>query len=116
MIVDPIVAGCRIHASGASIELVVPEDLHYFRGHFPGMPIVPGVVQIKWAISLAQLYLRAGPLFRGMEVLKFRQVMRPGARVILDLAYDEVAAKLHFSFGSEPVRYSSGRLLLQAAP
>jgi 3-hydroxymyristoyl/3-hydroxydecanoyl-(acyl carrier protein) dehydratase len=116
MIVDPIVVDCRIRASGAAVELVVPEDLHYFRGHFPGMPIVPGVVQIKWAISLARLYLRAGPAFRGMEALKFQQVMRPGARVTLDLEYADAAGKLRFSFGSEPARYSSGRLILRAVP
>jgi 3-hydroxymyristoyl/3-hydroxydecanoyl-(acyl carrier protein) dehydratase len=116
MVVDPIVVDHRIHASGAVVKLVVPDDLHYLRGHFPGMPIVPGVVQIKWAIMLARLYLHAGQAFRGMEALKFQQVMRAGACATLELEYTEAAAKLRFSFGSELGRYSSGRLLLRAAP
>ena len=116
MIVDPVVAGCRMRESGASVELVVPEGLHYFRGHFPGMPVVPGVVQIKWAISLARLYLRAGSLFGGMEALKFQQLLRPGARVSLDLEYAAADGKLKFSFAAGQVRYSSGRLILRTTP
>jgi len=116
MTIDPIVVDCRLHASGAAVELVVPDDLRYFQGHFPDMPIVPGVVQIKWAITLARLYLRAGSAFRGMEALKFQQVMRAGARVTLDLEYAEATGKLRFSFASERGRYSSGRLFLRAAP
>ena len=116
MTVDPIIAGCRNRASGASVDLVIPEDLHYFRGHFPGMPIVPGVVQIKWAISIAHACLGVAPAIRGMEALKFQQVLRPGESVVLDLEYAEAAGKLRFAFASGLARYSSGRLLLRALP
>jgi 3-hydroxymyristoyl/3-hydroxydecanoyl-(acyl carrier protein) dehydratase len=116
MTVDPIIAGCRTRASGASVDLVIPEALLYLRGHFPGMPIVPGVVQIKWAISFAHVYLGVAPAIRGMEALRFQQAMLPGARVTLDLEYAEAAGKLQFSFASELARYSSGKLLLRAAP
>jgi hypothetical protein len=75
-----------------------------------------GVVQIKWAITLGRLYLHPAPAFRGMEALKFQQVMRAGARATLELEYAEATGKLRFSFGSELARYSSGRLLLRAAP
>ena len=116
MTVDPIVVDCRVEAFSAAVDLIVPDELHYFRGHFPGMPVVPGVVQIKWAIALGRLYLRAAPAFRGLEALKFQQIMRPGARVTLELQHAEAAGKLRFAFGSEHARYSSGRVLLRAAP
>jgi 3-hydroxymyristoyl/3-hydroxydecanoyl-(acyl carrier protein) dehydratase len=116
MTVDPIVVDCRVEAFSAAVAFIVPDDLHYFGGHFPGMPVVPGVVQVKWAIALGRLYLRAAPAFRGLEALKFQQVMRPGARVVLELVYVEPAGKLRFSFGSESARYSSGRVLLQVTP
>ena len=62
------------------------------RGHFPGAPVVPGVVQIKWAIALAQRYLAIGGGFAGMENVKFQRAMTPGSRVTLTLEYAAAAA------------------------
>jgi 3-hydroxymyristoyl/3-hydroxydecanoyl-(acyl carrier protein) dehydratase len=116
MVVDPVVIGRRVAAIGAAeVDLVVPHDLHYFQGHFPGAPVVPGVVQIKWAIGFARELLHAGREFGGMEALKFQQVMQPGTRATLKLDYAESSGKLRFSFESDRTRYSSGRLLLRGA-
>jgi 3-hydroxymyristoyl/3-hydroxydecanoyl-(acyl carrier protein) dehydratase len=111
-VVDPVVLEHRVRAGAAEIELLVPDDLHFLRGHFPGAPVVPGVVQIKWAISLAQQYLAIGDGFTAMENVKFQRVMTPGSRVTLNLEYAAAACKLHFSFASAAARYSSGRVIL----
>ena len=111
-VVDPIVVRHRVRADAAEIELVVPAELHYFRGHFPGTPVVPGVVQIKWAILLAQRYLAVGGGFAGLENVKFQRAMTPGSSVTLTLEYAAAACKLHFSFASADARYSSGRVVL----
>lgn len=116
MVVDPVVIGRRVNeASGAELELLVPHDLHYFRGHFAGAPVVPGVVQIKWAIGFARELLRPGSEFGGMEAIKFQQVMQPGARATLKLDYSAASGKLRFSFELDQLRYSSGRILLRGA-
>jgi 3-hydroxymyristoyl/3-hydroxydecanoyl-(acyl carrier protein) dehydratase len=109
-VVDPIVVEHRVRAGSAEIALIVPRDLHFVRGHFPGAPVVPGVVQIKWAISLAQRYLGIGDDFAAMEKLKFQRAMTPESRVTLTLEYVATAHTLHFSFASADGRYSSGRL------
>jgi 3-hydroxymyristoyl/3-hydroxydecanoyl-(acyl carrier protein) dehydratase len=115
-VVDPIVVEHRVRADGAELELIVPHDLYFVRGHFPGAPVVPGVVQIKWALVLAQRYLAVGDGFTAMEAVKFQRVMTPESRVTLTLAYASAARKLYFSFASADVRYSSGRVVLGAAP
>jgi 3-hydroxymyristoyl/3-hydroxydecanoyl-(acyl carrier protein) dehydratase len=115
-VVDPIVVEHRVRADGAELELVVPHDLHFVRGHFPGAPVVPGVVQIKWAITLAQQYLAIGDGFTAMENVKFQRVMTPKSRITLTLDYASAARKLYFSFASGAVRYSSGRIVLGPAP
>jgi 3-hydroxymyristoyl/3-hydroxydecanoyl-(acyl carrier protein) dehydratase len=115
-VVDPLVVEHRVGADRAEIELVVPQDLHFVRGHFPGAPVVPGVVQIKWAIALARRYLAIGDGFTAMENVKFQRVMTPHSRVKLTLEYAATARKLHFSFASAEARYSSGRVILGTAP
>jgi 3-hydroxymyristoyl/3-hydroxydecanoyl-(acyl carrier protein) dehydratase len=114
MVVDPIVIDARVRtAAGAEVDLVVPHDLRYFRGHFPGAPIVPGVVQIKWAIGFARELLQAGGAFAGMKAVKFLEVMQPGTTATLQLDYSAAAGELRFSFESGQARYSNGRLLLK---
>jgi 3-hydroxymyristoyl/3-hydroxydecanoyl-(acyl carrier protein) dehydratase len=115
-VVEPIVVARRVAAPVAEIEVVVPSDLRYFDGHFPGAPVVPGVVQIKWALELARRYLDVGGGFAGLERLKFQQLMTPGTRATLTLQHEASAHKVQFSFASASAdaRYSSGRLLLRA--
>jgi 3-hydroxymyristoyl/3-hydroxydecanoyl-(acyl carrier protein) dehydratase len=111
---EPIVTAARVAAPTAELSLVIPADLEYFDGHFPGAPIVPGVVQIGWALELASRYLDVRGDCVGMEALKFQRVMVPGLVVELTLRWAAADAKLHFSFGSEGARFGSGRLLVRA--
>ncbi|MGV8843043.1 MAG: AMP-binding protein [Pseudomonas sp.] len=97
------------------IELEVPVDLLHFTGHFPQTPVLPGVVQIDWALQLARQLLDLPAHFLGMEVLKFQQLARPGDRLQLQLRFDAERSKLHFSFRHGDAPCSSGRLLLGAA-
>lgn len=97
------------------LELGVPVDLAHFSGHFPQTPVLPGVVQIDWAISLArELIEDLPPRFQGMEVLKFQQLARPGDRLQLTLRFDAERSKLHFSYRNGDAPCSSGRILLGA--
>jgi acyl-coenzyme A synthetase/AMP-(fatty) acid ligase/3-hydroxymyristoyl/3-hydroxydecanoyl-(acyl carrier protein) dehydratase len=93
------------------LELVVPLDLAHFTGHFPGTPILPGVVQVDWAITLGQHLMSLPPRFAGMEVLKFQQLVRPGDRLSLTLRFDQERGKLHFAYRNGDAACSSGRIL-----
>jgi 3-hydroxymyristoyl/3-hydroxydecanoyl-(acyl carrier protein) dehydratase len=107
----PIVLEQRVAPPRAELRLRVPPELQYLKGHFPGAPVVAGIVQVKWAIELARRYLGAGGELTGMDALKFQQLMRPGAVVTLALEWQASAAKLRFSYRSDDTRFSSGRLL-----
>ncbi|WP_137818672.1 acyl-CoA synthetase family protein [Pseudomonas sp. 2FG] len=94
------------------LELEVPLDLAHFTGHFPQTPVLPGVVQIDWALSLARQLMCLPPRFVGMEVLKFQQLARPGDRLHLSLRFDALRSKLYFSYRHGAANCSSGRILL----
>lgn len=97
------------------IELRVPLDLAHFPGHFATAPVVPGAVQVAWALNLAASRLGTGERCHSMEALKFQQLLRPGAPVTLTLRADRTRGKLHFSYRHGDANYSSGRLIWSAA-
>ncbi|MFJ4052309.1 AMP-binding protein [Pseudomonas sp. NPDC089743] len=96
------------------LRLAVPLDLACFPGHFPQTPVLPGVVQIDWAIDLGGELLDCERRFSGMEVLKFQQLVRPGDELALTLRWDSARGKLYFTFTCAGLPCSSGRILLEA--
>lgn len=97
-----------------NLQLSVPPDLAYFSGHFPKAPVLPGVVQVEWALNLGRQLLNLPGAFAGMEVLKFQQLVRPGDEVQLHLRFDPERGKLYFAYRNETATCSSGRILLGA--
>ncbi len=98
-----------------SLQLSVPPDLAYFSGHFPKAPVLPGVVQVEWALNLGRQLLKLDGAFAGMEVLKFQQLVRPGDEIQLHLRFDAERGKLYFAYRNDTATCSSGRILLGPA-
>jgi len=94
------------------LQLKIPQDLTYFSGHFPTAPVLPGVVQVDWAMHFARQYMSLPSDFLGMEVLKFQQLIRPADAVLLSLRFEPEKNKLYFSFTVADKACSSGRILL----
>ncbi|HEX7815958.1 hypothetical protein [Dyella sp.] len=113
---DPIVLAEESNEQGMTIRLHVPVDLAHFPGHFAGAPVVPGAVQVAWALSLAAPRLGTGAGCHTMEALKFQQLLRPGAPVTLTLRADHARGKLHFAYRHDEAIYSSGRLVWSDQP
>lgn len=97
-----------------TLALRVPVDLVYFPGHFPQAPVVPGVVQIGWALALAATRLGTPLRCHAMEALKFQHLLRPGDGASLTLHHDTVRGKLHFAYRHGDKAFSSGRLAWSA--
>lgn len=98
-----------------TLALHVPLDLVYFPGHFPHAPVLPGAVQIAWALAFATTRLGTPARCHAMEALKFQQLLRPGDRADLTLHHDTTRNKLHFAYRHGDKAYSSGRLAWSAA-
>jgi 3-hydroxymyristoyl/3-hydroxydecanoyl-(acyl carrier protein) dehydratase len=95
------------------LDLHVPPDLAYFEGHFPGMPILPGVVQIDWSVRFARERLGLRGQFAAAENLKFLSIVRPDTRLTLALQAEK-DTRLIFSYFSRDRKYSSGTLVFGA--
>lgn len=88
---DPFLYVDRIVERAAdriSAEWDVPLDLAAFRGHYPGFPVLPGVLVSEFAFQSAACLLATGaesrvessavPVLTKIEDARFRRVVRPG--------------------------------------
>jgi 3-hydroxymyristoyl/3-hydroxydecanoyl-(acyl carrier protein) dehydratase len=112
----PELLGKKTESDSLVLTLRIPETLAYFAGHFDTVPIVPGVVQIQWAVYYAGQYLALKRTFSHMDVVKFKELLLPGQHVNLSLSYLEAGSKLTFCYQSETTEYSSGRIYFHDAP
>jgi 3-hydroxyacyl-[acyl-carrier-protein] dehydratase len=65
-------------------------DEFWVRGHMPGYPLMPGVLQCEAAAQLCSYYVTTNHLlhgdfvgFGGLENARFRGTVRPGDRLVL---------------------------------
>ena len=76
----------KIHCQG-----LVPQESSIFEGHFPGYPIMPGVLQLEALAQVAGVLLlrkleHTGriALMIGMDSVKLRRPVLPGDQMILE--------------------------------
>jgi len=94
------------------LEVTAPPNLYYFDGHFDVAPILPGVVQVDWAIHYGRQYFVLPAIFKGINALKFQQVIQPAQPVRLELLHDAAKGNLQFRYASDAGQHSSGRVVL----
>lgn len=95
----------------ALLALTVVPELRALDGHFPKLPVVPGVAQVDWAISFAKEAFPVGGRFVRLEALKFQAIMQPGNEVNLTLDWNAQRGTLTFKYAGGARTYSSGKVV-----
>ncbi|WP_395061835.1 AMP-binding protein [Paraburkholderia silvatlantica] len=83
---------------GRTFELRVPHTLVHFAGHFPGLPILPGVVQVDWAMRFARDWVPGVRALASIDQLKFTMPVPPGALLKLVLTHDAARRRVAFAW------------------
>ncbi len=107
--------GARPAAGPAATDgsFVVPADHPAFAGHFPGRPILPGVVLLERVIAEAERQAGAPQRVNGIPWVKFLAPLLPGDRASIRLRRERDSVRFEVLRGSERVaegalRFGSG--------
>jgi 3-hydroxymyristoyl/3-hydroxydecanoyl-(acyl carrier protein) dehydratase len=112
MILLPEITSVTESESGATYQIRVPPALEHFRGHFPGFPILPGIVQLDWAVRLGRRHFQGLDDSTAVDNFKCQALVFPDAKLTLELRRDETG--LHFRYFDAQRTYSSGKIVFRA--
>jgi 3-hydroxymyristoyl/3-hydroxydecanoyl-(acyl carrier protein) dehydratase len=102
------------------LTLQIPLDHPSFAGHFPGQPIVPGVVLLDEVMQAVEQHVPDLALFSvgGAEipVCKFLAPVLPGAKLSLTLTWENPTAPLSFKLHQAAQLVASGSLRTVTPP
>lgn len=87
-------------ADTVKLQLLLEPQLFWFKGHFPGQPVLPGVAQIHWAIHYAREHLDIKGQFTAMQAIKFQNPVTQGQQLELNLQWLADKELLKFSYFS----------------
>ena len=110
----PRVLTATVDRPDVCLGLDIPQDLGWFRGHFPDMPILPGVVQLHWAVIVARAVFEFPDSPLEVKRLKFKNVIIPPKVLELSVSV-HVSNEVQFEFYSSDEQYSQGRLVFAAS-
>ncbi len=90
----------------------VPQELSCFAGHFPDLAVVPGVLQLDWAMDLAGRLLGRTPRVAEVESLKLRAALWPGSRFAIRVRASS-DTRVDFEIRGDDAVHATGRVRLQ---
>jgi 3-hydroxyacyl-[acyl-carrier-protein] dehydratase len=72
----------------------------FFQGHFPGLPVMPGVLQVEALAQTMAVYVAKQPgfgtrigLFAGIDDCRFKRIVVPGDVLRLEVTMDKLGSR-----------------------
>ncbi len=72
----------------------------FFQGHFPGLPVMPGVLQVEALAQTMAVYVAKQPgfgdrigLFAGIDEVRFKRVVVPGDTLRLEITMEKLGSR-----------------------
>ncbi len=72
----------------------------YFQGHFPNLPVMPGVLQVEALAQTMAVYVAKQPgfgdrigLFAGIDECRFKRIVSPGDTLRLEVTMEKLGGR-----------------------
>jgi 3-hydroxyacyl-[acyl-carrier-protein] dehydratase len=72
----------------------------FFQGHFPGLPVMPGVFQVEALAQTMAVYVAKQPgfgerigLFAGIDDCRFKRIVVPGDTLRLEVTMEKIGSR-----------------------
>ncbi len=101
----------EVTADGAVAEREIRADEPQFEGHYPGNPIMPGVLLCEATFQVGAIYLvekmrQEGGSAEGLTPIlarigdaRFKQMIKPGDTIRIEVSFKETLSRFHFMKG-----------------
>ncbi len=100
----------EISEDGAKAERIIRDDEPHFTGHYPGNPIMPGVLLCEAVFQTAAVFIvkkkitpndlnGKTPVLARIIDAKFKSMIRPGDKIQIEVVYKERMGVFHFMTG-----------------
>lgn len=91
-------------------ELTVREDFDFFAGHYPGNPLMPGVLMCEAVFQSAGIYMSAKqgkevddgkkmPILTKINNARFKRMVMPGDKITIEVVPVEARGAFHVMRG-----------------
>lgn len=102
----------EVTETGATAERTIREEEPQFEGHYPGNPIMPGVLLCEAVFQTAAIYLvkkaqkegvnaeELTPVLTRIQDARFKQMVKPGDVCTIEVTMKETVSKFHFLKGT----------------
>ena len=87
-------------------KITITGDEYFVQGHFPGNPVVPGVIQCEMLAQNCCVLLGEGgaaegttPMYTSLDKVRFKSPVRPGDTVELRCSITRSRGMFHFAHG-----------------
>lgn len=101
-------------------EWHVRPDLECFKGHYPGHPVLPGVIACEFAFQSAAIFFNdpraktalpgSVPVLARIDVARFKKIVRPGETLRAEVEFEESLSNVCYMRARVT---SAGKLVMQ---
>ena len=108
LFIDRVIA---LEENAITIESDVDPDAAFFKGHFPGMPIMPGVLIVETVAQAGALLVSLTRglsddkfiAFSNVDAVKFRRPVKPGEMLTIHVEIEKVRLPFYKFIGTAKV-------------